>query len=325
MQGRLWLVDGHAAPHEDGTNHCSISCPCLCPHFINYFLSHNGAMQRLLYALLPILLVIGDGLAVQAQPTPGSSPTNASELLPLINEARSAARMCGDERFPAAPPVAWSDTLAQAATAHNNDMSTNAFRGHAGSDGSVPHERVRNRTDQFASVGEVLAYFQNNSAETVDAWLGSPDHCRIVMDAAYTHVGTARATGPRYNAPNQTGTYRTAVFGANPDAPRPTVRTNVDSSEQQDSSPEAADIVVYGRDTCPNTTALRRALDNEGIPYTMRDIDDEAGASDAMWDLLYSADEVIGSTRLPVVEANGVVFGGIRSADRIEQALRSDL
>lgn len=283
-------------------------------------------MHRLLHVLFLFLLTVGSISTIQAQP---ASPPSVSEyaLLPLFNEVRSTARMCGGERFPAAPPVAWSDTLAQTAAAHNDDMSTNAFRGHTGSDGSTLYERVLIRTDRFTFVGEVLAYFQDSPAETIHAWLSSPGHCRIVMDAAYTHVGAAYTTAARYNAPRQTGTYRTAVFGADPNVPRPTVRASVDSSAQpaqQHSSFEAADIVVYGRATCPNTTALRRALDNEGIPYTLRDIDDEAGASDAMWDLLYSADEVIGSRQLPVVEANGIVFGGIRSTERIKQALRSD-
>lgn len=152
------------------------------------------------------------------------------------------------------------------------------------------------------------------------------------MDAAYTHVGTAQEEGPRFNAPEQTGMYRTAVFAADPSHERDPVAEAATESDSegpvlapQDSSDRGVNIVIYGRDTCPNTTALRRALDNEGIPYTMRNVDNTSVNRD-MWETLRSADEVIGTTqRLPVVKANGVVFGGIRSADRVKQALRGEL
>jgi len=54
--------------------------------------------------------------------------------LELINAARAESRMCGTVSYAAAPPVTWNSKLAQAARKHSNDMASNNFFSHTGSD-----------------------------------------------------------------------------------------------------------------------------------------------------------------------------------------------
>src|SRR5271165_2167421 len=44
---------------------------------------------------------------------------------------------------PAKPPLAWDPSLAAAAQAHSQDMATNQYQSHTGSDGSTPDQRMQ--------------------------------------------------------------------------------------------------------------------------------------------------------------------------------------
>ena len=155
----------------------------------------------------------GDGLSTSGQDGQNSAG-NASEMLALINTARSESRMCGSNSFDAAPPLQWDADLEEAARIHNEDMTTNVFSGHEGSDGSSSMQRVRRiRTSRVTAVGETISYFASDNAHAVERWLNSPGHCSILMDATFTHMGADTARGPRFNAPDHEGDYRTAVYG----------------------------------------------------------------------------------------------------------------
>lgn len=53
-------------------------------------------------------------------------------------------------------PLAWSETLAKAAQAHSEDMATNGYQSHTGSDGSSPTDRI-----QRAGYGDVIRNAEN--------------------------------------------------------------------------------------------------------------------------------------------------------------------
>jgi len=65
----------------------------------------------------------------------------------------------------AQPPLAWNAELAQAAQAHGQDMATNGFQSHNGSDGSTPPQRIAaaGYTNSTISGENVYAY-----ADSVD-------------------------------------------------------------------------------------------------------------------------------------------------------------
>lgn len=266
-----------------------------------------------------------------------------AELLPLINEARSEARMCGDEYFQATGPVVWSEDLAIVALDHSNDMTSNIFRGHTGSDGSSPHERVRDQTSSFVSTGEILSYFYANVEGAVEGWLNSPGHCRIIMGDSYTHMGGAIQHGPRFDNPNREGAYRTAVFGGLPGGQAEFDATSYAEAnddfdgaiqEQRPTTPtlppttsspfEGATILVYGHEQCGNTSALRRDLANQGIAYEMRNVREEMAYNHEMWEKIRESTGTTGSVMLPVVEVDGALVNGTTSVEQLKHELEGD-
>jgi hypothetical protein len=76
------------------------------------------------------------GLSSNARDAGGLS-AQLSALLSGVNAARARGQDCGSEgSFPATTPVTWDNLLAQAAQRHSDDMATNNFFSHTGSDGT---------------------------------------------------------------------------------------------------------------------------------------------------------------------------------------------
>jgi uncharacterized protein YkwD len=97
-----------------------------------------------------------------------------------INNVRIAERQ---------QPLSWDTSLAEAARLHSIDQNTNNFRGHTGSDGSVPANRARiaGFKGDVNAVGEIIAF--NGFSRAVNDWLNSEGHKRIMMDAFDDVVG----------------------------------------------------------------------------------------------------------------------------------------
>lgn len=131
-------------------------------------------------------------------------------VLEAVNQARATPRTCGQQAFPAAPPLAWNTALAEAARAHSLDMANHDSFSHRGSDGSLTDERVLRTGYTWHQLGENIAAGQDSAKVTVDGWLASPAHCANLMNATFTETGAAYATDPR----SQAGIYWTQVFGA---------------------------------------------------------------------------------------------------------------
>lgn len=266
------------------------------------------------------VLVLSLGLATTAgaQETQRSSADRADaapDMLRHINEARSSDQTCGEDAFEAASPLKWSDDLADAAQAHNEDMTTEVFRGHEGSDGSDPHERVGRITDVFSVVGETISYFTESDARAVTRWLDSPAHCRVLMKPDLTHVGAHSTRGPRFNDPEREGAYRTAVFGTMRAGLRPLPES--DRTLLRDRS-----ITVYGRGSRGRTRALRTSLEHADIPFTYRDIEADTTHRQAMRQALQAGPEGHRVT-LPVVQVEAQVFTGIATAQALARVTRA--
>ena len=133
-------------------------------------------------------------------PTASPSPTNPpgdfeATMLELINEARAEARNCGNEFFPAAPPLDWDDRVEAAALGHSVDMAENQFFGHEGSDGSNTGDRLMNEGYDPSAWGETILVGIEDEAQVVESFLDSPGHCEILMDPSYEDVGVGAAEG----------------------------------------------------------------------------------------------------------------------------------
>lgn len=144
----------------------------------------------------------GGGDSQAATPSPPAPPPAAAAdcgladfqaaLLARINQARAAGASCGSAgRFAPAPALAWNARLAAAATAHTQDMVTNDFFAHTGSDGSTAAMRVDAAGYAWRSVGENIAGGPGSVGTVMDGWLASPGHCANLLSPAFTEVGVA--------------------------------------------------------------------------------------------------------------------------------------
>ncbi|KTC63634.1 hypothetical protein AO262_36920, partial [Pseudomonas fluorescens ABAC62] len=85
------------------------------PQFIDIGVSNSGQDWRIVLAR-PLL---SSGL--------GDWQTEGRKLLEMINAARAQPRQCGTEAFAATTPLAWNDTLAEAANSHTRNMANGNF------------------------------------------------------------------------------------------------------------------------------------------------------------------------------------------------------
>lgn len=121
-----------------------------------------------------------------------------SEILGLINQARSQGRNCGGTYFPAVAPLAWNSKLYQAALKHTNDMVQNNFFDHTGSDGSNAGTRITAAGYSWYTYRENIAAGYFSAQEVVSGWLSSTGHCSNIMNSLVTEMGVAKAKGGSY-------------------------------------------------------------------------------------------------------------------------------
>ena len=140
-----------------------------------------------------------------ATPRPTATPTMSppggplnefqSQVLDLVNIARSQGRNCGSDFFPAAPPVGWDRRIENAALLHSDDMARNQNFSHTGTDGSNAGDRLLTQNYNWNTWGENILVGLDDAPDAIDAWLGSRDHCRILMNQSLREVGAGVAQG----------------------------------------------------------------------------------------------------------------------------------
>lgn len=124
----------------------------------------------------------------------------ASEVLQLVNEARSKPRRCGGKSFSATEPVKLSGTLNRAALKHAEDMAKTSHFEHQGTDGSTPAQRATAAGYRWRHVAENIAAGAPDAKSVVDGWLNSPGHCVNIMGPQYREMGIAYALNPKSEA-----------------------------------------------------------------------------------------------------------------------------
>jgi len=141
---------------------------------------------------------------------PAAASATDRRILTLVNQARASARTCGSKTYPAQPPLAWNARLDAAAQGHATDMATADYFSHTGRDGSTVADRVTRRGYLWRAVGENIAAGQRTADEAMEGWLKSAGHCRNIMSASFTELGTGTAT----NTASYYGVYWVQNFGA---------------------------------------------------------------------------------------------------------------
>lgn len=140
-------------------------------------------------------------------PAPGAGPSASCatadlplQALELLNAQRATGAQCGSHAFAAAPPLAWSETLARAAWQHSGDMAAHDFFSHTGSDGSNVSARAAAAGYAASAWGENISAGQPSVGTVVGGWMSSPGHCANIMSAAFREIGLACASGGAGNA-----------------------------------------------------------------------------------------------------------------------------
>ena len=118
---------------------------------------------------------------IKKVPAPPLSEHHTAQLVNELNTARSYARWCGTEFFPARrEPVVLEPRLTRAAQTYADRMASEDFFGHSSPDGDGPTERAAAEGYPHP-VREDIAAGDDSAAEVVDAWLSSPGHCSTIM------------------------------------------------------------------------------------------------------------------------------------------------
>ena len=148
-----------------------------------------------------------------APPAPMDRQTVSRRVLELTNQARSHARRCGAEAFPAAQPLTLAPAaLERAALVHSQDMANHDYLDHTGHDRSTPADRVTRTGYKWKAIGENLASGITTPEEVVNGWVGSPHHCENLMSSRFTQMAVAYAVNPASSG----GIYWTQMFGTPP-------------------------------------------------------------------------------------------------------------
>ncbi|ATB42090.1 membrane protein [Cystobacter fuscus] len=132
------------------------------------------------------------------------------EVLKLVNQKRAAGATCGGVAKPAVPALTFDERQRCAARVHSQDMGTNNFMSHTGSNGSTPWQRMTNAGYVWRSAAENVAAGQSTPAAVVNSWMNSSGHCNNIMGSGLKHLGVGY-----FYAPSSTYKhYWTQDFGA---------------------------------------------------------------------------------------------------------------
>ncbi len=114
-------------------------------------------------------------------------------LVEAINDARAAGGMCGDRSLNPAPDLAPAPELRCAARRHAVDQAYAGTLDHQGTDDSTTLSRVDLAQYPGVPSFELLAGDFLDPDAVVQAWLGSPDECRGLLDGSAEELGVGFA------------------------------------------------------------------------------------------------------------------------------------
>lgn len=172
-------------------------------------------MKMRLFLFLPVMLCCAllsckkadipadaDPAPIEVQKPDFAYNVKAGELLDMVNQVRVSGCNCGSTFMPAVSPLTWNDELGKAAFEHSDDMKTNNYFSHTGSDNSNAGDRVKNEGYNWSTCGENIAWGQTTEQLVMNSWLKSEGHCKNIMNKAFKEMGAGRSDN-----------YWTQVFG----------------------------------------------------------------------------------------------------------------
>ena len=133
----------------------------------------------------------------------GGNTAIEAQVKGLINQQRAQAGVRA---------LSSNNALNIAARAHSQDMATNNFFSHTGSNGSDPFTRMSTSGYSFSAAAENIYAgngSDNSASAAVSAWMNSSGHRENMLNSTYTNFGV----GYWCNANSTYGGYFTADFG----------------------------------------------------------------------------------------------------------------
>ena len=199
--------------------------------------------------LLPTLAA----LSLLALPGAARAACADADLVPATDnlDRIAAATFClhNEERAQAGlDPLAWSDNLAAAATAHSKDMVAERFFAHENLLGQSPFERIRDAGYDFTWAGENIAWGAGRDRPTprsiMDGWMNSPGHRANILRPQFRHLGLGIVPeAPQLLSFGAAAATYTANFGD--------TRQAVDDKPPSGDAPPASDAPVSGQTSAP--------------------------------------------------------------------------
>lgn len=155
--------------------------------------------------------LLGTSLATAAtfKARPCEVPGVQEAILQHVNAVRAKGYRCGGQGHAATRPVAWNGQLQAAAAGHSQDMAEQNYFAHQSLRGTQAAQRADAAGYKWRSVGENIAAGDTSVPSVVRGWLDSAEHCRNIMDPAYTEIAVACMARPGTTY----GTYWTMVLG----------------------------------------------------------------------------------------------------------------
>jgi uncharacterized protein YkwD len=136
-----------------------------------------------------------------APPQPAQSGV-AAEVIALVNRERATA---------GCPALTSNDALTRIAQEHSQDMASNDFFDHTGSDGRTTFQRMQDAGYRFRRAAENVAAGTFSAADTVALWMNSPGHRANILNCELREIGVGYIEdhGDKLNY----GSYWTQDFG----------------------------------------------------------------------------------------------------------------
>jgi len=114
------------------------------------------------------------------------------EMIEATNAVRTKGCNCNGIAMPAVEAIFWHPMLEEAATLHAKDMFNNDYFNHESLDGRSFMDRIAETGYDGRYRGENMAKGPTTAQVAVNAFVESESHCKVLMNANYTEMGTGK-------------------------------------------------------------------------------------------------------------------------------------
>lgn len=155
-------------------------------------LGYKNPKHKFMMGVMWLLLLVACSPKADEQTTRISS-LDRDEILALINAVRAKGCQCGDMYYEPTTALTWNDQLEVAAQNQSDYMLYVGKATHTGFNGSEVIDRVDATGYLWQTLGENVASGFSDTETVIDAFFGSPDHCKNLMESRFTEIGMAQS------------------------------------------------------------------------------------------------------------------------------------